>query len=203
MPMFIITGSMIRQRDRVAALVEQSLEHLEVVERHDVRVPCEVLRDAERHRRRRRLLAPAHEVGVRHDGEHHRVVMAVVRAFDLHDVVATGRGTRDADRAHRRLGAGVREAHLLEAEAPAQLLGEQHRVLGRRREVGTGRAARVDRLDDLRMRVADDHAAEPVVGVDVLVAVDVPDLRPLPLAQVDRVRVTGLERRTARPAAGS
>jgi hypothetical protein len=37
-----------------------------------------------------------------------------------------------------------------------------------------------DRLDDLRMRVADDVDPEPAVEVDVLVAVDVPDLRALP-----------------------
>ena len=86
--------------------------------------------------------APAHQVGVRHDGEHHRVVVTVVRAFDLHDVVATGRGARDADRAHRRFGARVREAHLLEVEAPAQLLGEQHGVFGRHREVRAGVGSR-------------------------------------------------------------
>ena len=62
-------------------------------------------------------------------------MVAVVRAFDLHDVVAAGRGARDADRAHRRLGARVGEANLLEVEAPAELLGEQHGVLGRCREV--------------------------------------------------------------------
>ena len=56
-------------------------------------------------------------------------------------------------------------------------------------------AARVDRLGDLRVRVADDHAAEAAVGVDVLVAVDVPDVRAAALAQVDRVGVAGLERR--------
>ena len=36
------------------------------------------------------------------------------------------------------------------------------------------RAARVDRLDDLRVRVTDDMHAEAAVEVDVLVAVDVP-----------------------------
>ena len=70
-------------------------EHGEVVERHRVRVAAQVLRHAERHRLRRGCFAPAHEIGVRHDGEHHRVVMTVVRAFDLHDVVAAGRHARN------------------------------------------------------------------------------------------------------------
>ena len=34
---------------------------------------------------------------------------------------------------------------------------------------------RIDRGDDRGMRMADDHDPEPVVEVDVLVAVDVPD----------------------------
>ena len=175
---------------------KQSFEHDEVVERHHVRVAFEELRHAERHRDGRRHLAPAHDVRVRHHGEHHLVVVAVVRALDLHDVVATGRRARDADRAHRRLGARVREAHLLELEAPAQLFGEEHHVLGRCREVRARLRRARDRFDDLRVRMADDHATEAAVRVDVLVAVDVPDLRAVAFAEVDRIRVAGLERRT-------
>ena len=155
-------------------LVEQLREHGEVVERNRVRVAAQELRHAERHRLRRGCLASAHEVGVGNDGEHHRVVMPVVRAFDLHDVVATGRGARDADRAHRRFGARVGEANLLEIEAPAQLFGEQHGVFGGHREVRSGFDRAHDRLADLRVRVADDHRTEAAVRVDVLVAVDVP-----------------------------
>src|SRR5262249_61176579 len=94
--------------------------------------------------------------------------MTVIRAFDLDDVVPAGRGAGDADRTHRGLGAGVREADLFEAETPAQLLREQNTFLGGRREVGATRDRDSDRLDDLRVRVADDHRTEPAVGVDVL-----------------------------------
>ena len=131
-----------------------------------------------------------------HDREHHRVVVAVVRALDLDDVVAAGRGARDADRAHRRFGARVREAHLLELEAPAQLLGEQHRVLGRRREVraGASRARRSPRRSSgargrrpcSRSRRGSRRTRcrrRPRRWL------------PVALAQVDRVRVAGLERR--------
>ena len=127
---------------------------------------------------RRGLLAPAHDVGVRHDREHHRVVVAVVRALDLHDVVAAGRGARDPDRAHRRLGAGVREPHLSRGRSA----GTAPRRTAPSSSVGAAKCVPVrrgalDRLDDLRVRVADDHRAEAAVDVDVLVAVDVPDLR--------------------------
>ena len=65
MPMFIITGSMIRHAISSPRSSSSRSSTVEVVERHDVRVALEVLRDAERHRRRRRLLAAAHQVGVR------------------------------------------------------------------------------------------------------------------------------------------
>src|SRR5262245_13445425 len=45
------------------------------------------------------------------------------------------------------------------------------------------------------MRVADRHGPEAVVEVDVLVPVDIPHLRPAPLAEVDRVRLRLLEAR--------
>ena len=50
-----------------------------------------------------------------------------------------------------------------------------------------------ERLDDLRVGVADDVDAEAAVEVLVLGAVDVPDARALALLEVDRVGVAGLE----------
>ena len=102
---------------------------------------------------------------------------------------------RDADRAHRRFGSRVREPDLFEVEAPAQLLGEQHGVFGGHREVRAAADRALDRLDDLRVRVADDHRSEAAVRVDVLVAVDVPDVRAASFAEIDRVRIADLERR--------
>ena len=52
-----------------------------------------------------------------------------------------------------------------------------------------------DGLDDLGMGVADDAHAEPAVEVGVLVAVDVPHLRAEAALDVDRVGIAGLERR--------
>ena len=111
-----------------------------------------------------------------HDGEHHRVVVAVVRALDLHDVVAAR--SRRARRGSRSSSPRCPSSR----SAPARRLKRRHsssanstRVLGRRREVRAGASGPRDRLDDLRVRVADDHRAEAAVRVDVLVAVDVPD----------------------------
>ena len=182
-------------RDVVAALVQQAPQDFEIVERHDVRVPPQILRDPERHRRRGRLVAAAHEIGIGDDREHHRVVVTVVGPFDLDDVVAPGGGARHADRAHRRFGAGIREANLLELEPATQFLGQQHRVFGRSGEVRAVVGGARDGLDDLGMRVTDDHRPEAAMRVDVLVVVDVPDVAGMPLAQVERIGVADLERR--------
>ena len=162
MPMFIITGSRIRHAISWPRSSSSAAEHLEVVERHDVRVVGHHRRDAGRHRRGRRSLAAAHQVGARHHREHHGVVVPVVRALDLHDVLASGRGARDPDRAHRRLGARVAEAHRLGLEALAQLLGEADGRLGGRGEVRAGARGALDRLGDLRVRVAHDHEPKPL-----------------------------------------
>ena len=139
------------------------------------------------------------------DGDHHAVVVPVVRAEDLHDRVAPLEAARDPDRVHRRLGARVREAPLGQPEAPRQLLRDDDPVLGRRREVRPQPGALGDRLDDRRMRVAHDHRAEAVVEVPELAAVDVPDARALRRARgrsaTGRARGTRTERRAASPRA--
>ena len=179
--------------DLGAAVAQHPVERLDVVERHHERVVGEHRRDALRHRRRRRLVASAHGVGVGHHREHHGVVMSVVRTLDLQDPVAPGRGARDADRVHGGLGAGIGETHGVEVEAPAELLGEGHRGGRRGGEVRAGACRPLDRLDHLRVRVPHHVDAEPAVEVEVLRAVDVPDVRALPTLKVDRVRVVGVE----------
>ena len=121
--------------------------------------------------------------------------MAVIAAFDLHYVVAAGVGARDADRMHRGLGAGVAEPQLLHVVAVADHLGELDGLGRGRREVRAVLRRTRDGLGDLRVRVADDHAAEAAVRVDVLVVVDVPHARALAVREVDRIRVALLERR--------
>jgi hypothetical protein len=135
---------------------------------------------------------PEH-VGLRHDREQDRVVVPVIRALHLHEKVAACRGAGDADRVHRRLGARVHEAHLLELEPLADRLGQRDGGLRGDGEVDALVGDLADRLDDLRVRVPDDVHAEPAVEVDVLGPVDVPHSRPLPLAEVDGIGVAGLE----------
>jgi hypothetical protein len=120
-------------------------------------------------------------------------VVAVVGALDLDDQLAAGEAAREVDGVHRGLRAGVREAPLRQAPAAAQLLGDLDRAVGRGGEVRALVHALLDGLGDHRVGVADAHDAEAVVEVEVLVAVDVPDLRALAALDVDGPRVVLLE----------
>ena len=72
-----------------------------------------------------------------------RVGVAVVAALELDDLAAAGGAARQAQRAHRRLGARADQAHLLDARAPAR--GSPRPVRSRarsaRRRTGRRRAA--------------------------------------------------------------
>ena len=135
-----------------------------------------------------RLLDRADHVEVDEGADHHRVVVPVVAALDLDDPIATGDGPHQVDGVHRRLGARVREAPEREAEALRELVGHDDRVVGGLREVGAERDPLGHRLHDRRVRVADGHGAVAGVEVDVLVAVDVEDARPLAVRHPDRRR---------------
>ena len=74
-----------------------------------------------------------------------------------------------------------------------ELLGDDDRAVGGRREVGAEVDPRLDRRADGRVGMADAHHAEAVVEVDVLVAVDVPDLRARAALDVDGPGVVLLE----------
>ena len=63
--------------------------------------------------------------------------MAVIRALDLDDQLATGDGTHEVERIHRGLGARVAEAPLRQPEPRGQRLGDVDGVLGGLREVGS------------------------------------------------------------------
>ena len=65
--------------------------------------------------------------------------MPVVGAGHLDQGLAARRRAGELDRRHVRLGAGVRVAPEREAEAPGQLLGDGHRVLGGGAEMGAER----------------------------------------------------------------
>ena len=172
--------------------LDPPFERVRVVERHGDRQVDDGLRDSGSVGKRVRRVVRADRGVLDADRDHHRVVMAVVRAEDLEHDVAAGERARDPDRVHRRLRPRVRVPPRRQAEAPRELLGDDDRVLRRRREVRPQRDPLADGGNDRRVRVPLDHRAEAVVEVEVAVAVDVPDLAALAPGQVDRPRIAGL-----------
>ena len=138
---------MITQAGRRPSAASRSIRRsiaLGVVERHGDGQVDDGLRDPGAVRQRGEVVPVADLVVLDADRDHHRVVVAVVGAEDLHDRLAAGQPARDADRVHRRLRAGVRVPPLRQAEAPGQLLGDGDPVLGRRREVRAERGPLAD-----------------------------------------------------------
>ncbi len=135
-----------------------------------------------------RMLARTHVGGVGRHREHQGIVVAVVGALDLHEHVAPGVRAHQASGLERRLGAGVAEAPQRKPEAIGQVLPDHVEVLRGLGEVRAALGLPLDRLDDLRVRVARHHRAIAQVEVDVLVLVDVPDAVAVSAVDVDRVR---------------
>ena len=128
-------------------------------------------------------------------------MVPVVGRFDLDQPFAAGEATGDPHRIQRRLRPAVGEPPLRQPEALRQLLGDYRNLRDRLREMRAPGDALGDRLHDQRVGVADDHDAEAVVEVDVLVAVDVPDPAAAAVLDEDGLRGGVLERRGHTPRA--
>ena len=111
-----------------------------------------------------------------------RVDVAVVAAGELHDELAAGEAAGQPDRGHGGLGAAGHEPDLLRRGPADDRLGELDLGPGRG-AVGRAAGDRLPhRVDDLRVRVAEQHRAPAADQVDVLRAVDVEEVgagRPL------------------------
>ncbi len=141
------------------------------------------------------MLPRSHLGRVGRHRDHHRVVMTVIRAFDLDDAISIREGPSEANGVERRLGAGVGEPHLGEPEPTRQLLCHPQRGLARSGKVSTTARRLTDRIGDHGVGMTHHHHPEAVVEVGVLVAVDVPHLRTLAVGDVHGMRRLVLERR--------
>ena len=189
MPMFIITGSRMSAAISSPRSVEQPLERRGVVERHDTdRTVAQARGHALRHRRRSAgaLSRPPHRR--RRPGthrEHHRVVVAVVRALDLDDV-RRGRSRR-APRGSRPSSPRCPSCRT----APGRSWNRRHSSSASATVVSvvTAKWMPCARPPSSMASTIFGWAwpttidAEAVVEVDVLVAVDVPDVAALALAR--------------------
>ena len=122
------------------------------------------------------------------------VGVPVVAAGELDDAVAAGEGTGEPDRAHRSLGPGRDQAHPLHGgNRLDDLLGQEHLPLGRSPERGAVPRRVDNRLDRLRVGVAEDQGPPREHPVEIAVAVLVLEVRALGatdeegLVQADRL----------------
>ncbi len=103
------------------------------------------------------------------------IAQSVVLAFELDEFLAAGMGPRQAQGVHRRLGAAVRQAHLVQpghAGEPFRQLDFHH---GREGEDRPGVADRLRHsIGHRRITMAEHDRAEPHAIVDVALAVAVP-----------------------------
>ncbi|MPM32914.1 hypothetical protein SDC9_79481 [bioreactor metagenome] len=111
-------------------------------------------------------------------GDEQRVDVAVVAALELDHLVPAGGAAGQPQGGHRRLGAGVDQPDLLDRGAGDDLGGQVDLGAGRGAEGGAVRGRPGDRVEHLGMRVPQQHRPPGADQVDVLVAVDVGDVRP-------------------------
>jgi len=161
------------------------LECGEIVERHDAHEVGDRLWDALA-RRARRIRRGAELVDGAEDRHEHRVVVAVVAAFELDDEVAAGGGAHQMDRIHRRFGPGVVEPPLGQPETLREKFRDRHDVGGRLGKVRALRDALLHGTHDGWVRVSDDVGPVTGVEVDVTIAVHVPDVGPFAALDPDR-----------------
>jgi hypothetical protein len=122
-------------------------------------------------------------------------MMPVVAALDLDDQVPSGDRPDQVHGVHRGLGARVGEPPGRQAEPASEFLGDRERVARRLGEMGTERDLPADRFDDGRVTVAGQRGAITAVQVDILVAVDVVELRALAVTEPHRLRAGDLPAR--------
>jgi hypothetical protein len=113
----------------------------------------------------------------------HGIVVAVVATFDLDEQVAPGHGPHEMDGVHGRLGPRVVEAPQGQTEPSSQFLGHFDGHLRGLGEMGAPAHLTLHGVDHGRMTMAGQTGAVATVEIDVLVAVDVEDLGPRPVAQ--------------------
>ena len=142
----------------------------------------------------RRPLGHARAVGERErehaaaGGRQEGVGVAVVAAVELDDLLAAGVAAGEADGAHRRLGAGVHHAHHLDRRhGLADEAGELDLDGRRRAEARAVVEDGVQPAEHVRVAPAEDHRPPRRDEVDVLVAVDVPDVGALGARDEERV----------------
>ena len=118
--------------------------------------------------------------------------MPVVAAEDLHHTVTASQCARNADRIHGGLRARVNEAPTWQLPSRGKVFSHDVGVFRWGGEVRPEPHTALYRFGDDRIRVPLHHAADPVVHIEVLVAIHIPDVLALTTLKVDGIRRASL-----------
>ena len=170
---------------------EAALDRGEIVERGNHNVGDRRFRHAQTAGDRCWIVDVAIVGSVRLHADQSAVMQAVVGAFELDDLVASGSGASQANRVHGGFGAAVAEAAHLDRKAVADFFREFPLHVVRHAEHGAGGEALLDGLHHRRMAMSGHERAEGQVVVDVFVAVEVAKLAAAGLFHEDRPGIVG------------
>ena len=177
------------RRDLPGIFLEAALDGAEVIEGCNRHVRDRRLGHAQSTWNRDRILDVA-EVGlVRLHADQGRVVQAVIAAFELEDLVAAGCCASEANGVHRGFGAAGAEADHLDREALADFFRKLPFHVVRHAEHGAGGEPLLDGLHHRGMAVTRHQSAEAQVVIDVVVAVEIAEVRALPFFHEDRIGI--------------
>ena len=116
-------------------------------------------------------------------------MQAVIRAFELDDLVAPGGGAGQADGVHGRFRAAVAEAHISTGKRLQISSASSHSMSCGMPNMVPVLQALLDRLHHRRMAMSGHQRAEAQVVIDVFVAVEVAKFAALAFFHKDRIGI--------------
>src|SRR4051812_1458648 len=117
----------------------------------------------------------------------------MVTAFELDDLVATGEAARKTDGVHGGFGSAIGETNVLYRITLDDLFGEFALHLVRHAIHGAALELLLHGLHHRRMRVPRHDGAETEREIDVIIAIEVAQTRPLRFRDEQRIRLIAAE----------
>src|SRR5581483_9318267 len=117
------------------------------------------------------------------------VVQAVIAAFELENLVTTGRGTSQSASMHGSFGAARPESNHLDRKALADFFRQLPLHVVRHAEHRARAQTWLDRFHHRRMAMSGHESAKAEVVIDVVVAIQIAEVRALSLFHENRMRL--------------
>ena len=176
-------------RDLAGILLEAQFDTGQIVEGSNDNVSDRGFRHSQPAGNRCRSVDVAVVGRVRLHADQRGIVQAVVTAFKLYDLVASGSGTGQADGVHGGFGTAIAEAHHLDRKTLADFFRQLPLHIVRHAEHGAGAETLFHCLHHGGMAMPGHERAETEVVIDVFVAIEVAELAALSFFHKNRVGI--------------